>query len=572
MERYHVKPATDPASHDAPHTPLHWRVAALAAGALAALWFLVRVVPKPSRAAYPCQRAVAPAAFGFLAWFFWGTAAVGVGGALRYRLRRAVGPALLVLAGSGGVIAIIAACSSGTEAPAASSVYTPPDGANHPMGVARGTNPGRVVWVHDCNATSWDGTTGHWWSDQSTDQSAVDAMMSNGLKWLTGSSADADAWAEIFRYFNRTHGRGDVGYAAGETIAVKVNMNNTLEQNDEDNQIDASPHMVLALLGQLITKAGIPAGSVTVYDASSTVDPEHPTWGGRRQIPDRVYDKCNALYPGVKWVDSTGGNGRTATGWVPGGIHYSDALVRDDKGGTDLSTAATSATYLINFAILKGHEGQGVTLTGKNHYGSIRNVNHLGTLGGESPAYNVFVDFMGHKDLGGKTVLFLIDGLYGSYTAAGTPRKWTMSPFGDGDHGDWPSSLFLSQDGVAIDSVGWDFIHTEWSTMPDMRYSDLYLHEAAQAANPRSKVAYDPEGDGTKLGSLGIHEHWNNATFMQYSKNIVATAEGIELVAAAPPLRDAGAPGPDADGASVEDANANDDGAAALDAAEEGDF
>jgi hypothetical protein len=574
MERNHVKPATDPASHDAPQTPRHWRVAGLVAGALAALWFLVRVVPRPSRAAYPCQRAAAPAAFGFLAWFFWGTAAVGIGGALRHRVRRAVGPALLVLAGSGGVLAIIAACKSSTAAPPASSVYTPPDGPNHPMGVARGTNPGRVAWVHDRRATSWDGTTGHWWSDESTNQAAVDAMMSKGLRWLIGSSADADAWAEIFRYFNRTHGRGDVGYAPGETIAVKINMNNTLKQDDEDNQIDASPHMVLALLGQLITKAGIPADKVTVYDASSTVDPEHPTWGGLRRIPDRVYNKCNALYPGVNWVDSSGGNGRTATGWVTGRIHYSDALVRDDKGSMDLSTAATSATYLINFAILKGHEGQGVTLTGKNHYGSIRNVNHLGTLGGESPAYNVFVDFMGHKDLGGKTVLFLIDGLYGSYTAAGTPRKWNMPPFGDGTVGYWPSSLFLSQDGVAIDSVGWDFIHTEWSTMPDLRHSDLYLHEAAQAANPRSKTAYDPEGDGTTIESLGIHEHWNNATFMQYSKNILATAEGIELVAAAPPLREAGALGPDADAATTEDADAAgvEDADAAVDAAEEGDF
>jgi hypothetical protein len=294
-----------------------------------------------------------------------------------------------------------------------------------------------------------------------------------------------------------------------------------------------------------------------------------------RRIPDRIYQKCNALFPGVVWVDSTGKNGRTQTGWVTGAIHYSSAIPRDDKGAMDLSTAATSATYLINLANLKGHEGQGVTLIGKNHYGSIRFVNHRG-LGDVTPSYNAFVDFMGHKDLGGKTVLYLIDGLYGSYKAAGTPQKWNMAPFGNAADGDWPSSLFLSQDPVAIDSVGWDFIHTEWSTMPDLRYSDLYLHDAAQAANPPSGTVYDPEGDGTTLSSLGVHEHWNDGTQKQYSKNFSPSAVGIELVSSAPPLQEAGTPPVDADvdadtdvdAATVVDADAT----APADATDEGDL
>jgi hypothetical protein len=39
------------------------------AGGLAALvWFLIRVIPKPSRANYPCQRVTAPMASGFVVW------------------------------------------------------------------------------------------------------------------------------------------------------------------------------------------------------------------------------------------------------------------------------------------------------------------------------------------------------------------------------------------------------------------------------------------------------------------------------------------------------------------------
>jgi len=37
-------------------------------GFLALLWFLIRVIPKPSRAAYPCQRAAFPLASAFVLW------------------------------------------------------------------------------------------------------------------------------------------------------------------------------------------------------------------------------------------------------------------------------------------------------------------------------------------------------------------------------------------------------------------------------------------------------------------------------------------------------------------------
>ena len=38
------------------------------AGLAALIWVLVRVIPKPSRIAYPCMQASAPIATGFIAW------------------------------------------------------------------------------------------------------------------------------------------------------------------------------------------------------------------------------------------------------------------------------------------------------------------------------------------------------------------------------------------------------------------------------------------------------------------------------------------------------------------------
>ena len=37
------------------------------AGLLALVWYLARVIPKPSRASYPCQRAALPIAVGIRA-------------------------------------------------------------------------------------------------------------------------------------------------------------------------------------------------------------------------------------------------------------------------------------------------------------------------------------------------------------------------------------------------------------------------------------------------------------------------------------------------------------------------
>jgi hypothetical protein len=107
------------------------------------------------------------------------------------------------------------------------------------------------------------------------------------------------------------------------------------------------------------------------------------------------------------------------------------------------------------------------------------------------------------------------------------PERWSSAPF----HGQWAASLLASQDPVAIDSVGFDFLWTEWKIYPHMPGADDYLHEAALAENPPSGTFYDPNHATAtvRLGSLGAHEHWNNAENKQYSRNL-GKQVGIELV------------------------------------------
>ena len=58
-------------------------------GLLALAWFLLRVVPKPSRAAYPCQRVAMPLASGFVLWLAGMTTASLAFRSARGRLRQA---------------------------------------------------------------------------------------------------------------------------------------------------------------------------------------------------------------------------------------------------------------------------------------------------------------------------------------------------------------------------------------------------------------------------------------------------------------------------------------------------
>jgi len=147
--------------------------------------------------------------------------------------------------------------------------------------------------------------------------------------------------------------------------------------------------------------------------------------------------------------------------------------------------------------------------------------------------YRPLVDLMGHEHLGGKTLVAIIDALWTGYdwSRFSAPLKWQSEPFNDS----YASSLLMSQDIVAIDSVGYDLWYAEANATtlpgPDPRVvgADDYLTEAALADAPPSGSRYDPEGDGTVLSSLGVHEHWSNNIDRQYTRNL-ETGVGIELI------------------------------------------
>ena len=220
-----------------------------------------------------------------------------------------------------------------------------------PLGVPRGVIPGRVTWAHDPAAVTWDGT-GSWWTDVNNNQSVIDRMVSRSICALTNQKSDAQAWNSIFHYFNRTHGRGDAGYKAGEKIAIKANLNNTTDHGTIE-RLNSSPHLLLSLVRQLTGPARMQQSSITVFDSS-------------RWIPDNLYDKIHHEFPGVLFVDHIGGDGRLKAEFKPNAIPFSV----ENNNAKGLDTTVLEATYLIDAAVLRAHVSSGVTLCAKNLFGA----------------------------------------------------------------------------------------------------------------------------------------------------------------------------------------------------------
>jgi uncharacterized protein (DUF362 family) len=406
--------------------------------------------------------------------------------------------------------------------------------AIQPVGEAKGLHPGRVVWVYDPHVTNWKGPgDGRWYEANRTPQDRVDAMMSRAVGELTGESTVAKAWDRLFRHLNQARGKGDAGYKPGEKIVVKPNWvgmiwrEGTVDPKTytlikRQDYMNTAPQMIIAVVCQLL-KAGVKEADISVCDSLAYLVQEY-------------YDILHKELPKVQYVDYAGKFGRIQV--KPSSVPLYWSCRPQGKSPDYVPVTFAEAEYLVNFANLKAHAGTGMTLCGKNHFGSLVRWPvqegyydiHRGSFAKQTKLYREQVDLMGHAHLGGKTVLYLMDGLFsGVHPIDPAPQKWKSAPF----TGDWTKSLLASQDPVAIDSVGFDFLRAEYTDYPRRPGVDDYLHEAALAGNPPSATFYDPDHGAPekRLASLGVHEHWNNSQERKYSRNLGA-GKGIELVAA----------------------------------------
>jgi hypothetical protein len=534
-------------------------------GIISTVWFLIRVIPKPTRATYPCMRVAAPIMSGFITYL------LGVAGltAISRRSKRKIfnvryWSTFFLLT---GVIATMAISPSNNTETAFQTTETrtgPEDGPNLPIGEAKGIFPGRVVWAWNPDATNEmflhnDPDKGDWFANPENNNGTVQGkMFRDGVLKLTGKKSPSKAWDAMFRYFNDKKLGKAKGYIKGEKIFIKINQGQAswvLSKEDKANgyalpkslpekdsrragmePTENGPYVVLELLRELINEYGIDQADIAVGD------PMNPIYAHN-------YNVWVKEFPNVKYIDRNSTTfGRTLIRITDKPlVYYSDKQITDK-----LYDVLENANYMIYMAVLKPHGAAGISLTGKLNFGNIgRNgaghlhYSHIANRREGTPTntgyhkYRVFVDLMGSKYLGQNSVFWCVEGMFGGGSSEiKGPVKYYMSPFNN----DWSNSIFMSLDPVAIESVGYDFLRSEfdgvhkhdavnndWESIPNMYGVDDYMHQAADHSNWPEGIVYDPDNSGKPLPSLGVHEHWNNPVDKQYSRNL-GTGKGIELV------------------------------------------
>jgi uncharacterized protein (DUF362 family) len=295
----------------------------------------------------------------------------------------------------------------------------------------------RVVWVHDSGATSWDYGSSYYGDHVS--QSVVDQMVDQGVMALTGASSVADAWRQIIP-----------DYQPGKAIAIKVNFNCSSGPDDTDLDIDALIHPVDAIVRGL-KQIDVREEDVWVYEAV-------------RCIPNRFVD--SSLYPGVRFFDTLCHEVATFDSDDP------DALVHFSDHTQQVTDVVVNASYLINMPIVKRHGfglNFGVTLSFKNHYGTIQTPSNLH----ENRSARL-VTLNSNAHIRDKTRLVVGDALFGHWETNGyKPKPWNNT-FGNRYGKGSPDSLFFATDPVAADSVMADILEAEaWINDEPDEYMNL---------------------------------------------------------------------------------------------------
>jgi hypothetical protein len=538
-------------------------------GISSTLWFLIRVIPKPQRANYPCMKAAAPIMSGFITYL------LTLGGIVlffkkainRFNKAKYFSAVFSIIIAFGLVLIFNFKAAEKAFSDPNKITFTRgilPDGPNNPMGTSTAIFPGRVAWVRNPDATDENcpnTISNGYFMAKNNNQAVINNMADQALLSIGGKTTVKDSWDAIFKSFNKKKSGNETGYTEGQTIFIKVNngqagwaisMSNLAETGTTSAtgvrnaaMSNTTPAAVLAIVRQLVDSVGVPQDKIYIGEPMT-------------HVYKSLYDLIHASYPNVKVLDKedhTNLGRTTSSGWHDNAIVYSD---KGDDMPDAISDALMNemydADYMINMAALKAHARGGVSLCAKLHFGSHGDHGtygygsfylHAGNIAtvdndvldqgvrGDYGMYRVTTDLMGHEKLGRNTVLFIVDGLWGGIEATDMPVKWKTAPFNN----DFPNSLFVSQDEVAVESVCIDFLRAEANVNPTFKDRpffpavDDYLHQAADKANWPAGLTYDPEGDGTPMPtSLGVHEHWNNDTDKKYTKNIdPVNGKGIEL-------------------------------------------
>jgi uncharacterized protein (DUF362 family) len=235
-------------------------------------------------------------------------------------------------------------------------------------------------------------------TDERIQTDIVRGMIDETLPALTGAGSIRDAWLSLFP-----------GLQSSDVIGIKVNCINRSQSSH--------PEVVYALAESLVESLEVNPNNILIWDRTS------------RELKRAKYT-LNRDGSGIRCLATSDG------------IGYDEDAAIDVGGDTRVRLSAILSQmcdYLINVPVLKDHSIAGVTLSLKNHYGSI---DRPGAC--HRSACDPYIGKLNSAaQIREKTALVLCDALFGIYQG------------GPGGKPQWMNRQILaSTDPVALDYTG----------------------------------------------------------------------------------------------------------------------
>ena len=228
----------------------------------------------------------------------------------------------------------------------------------------------RVVRVHDSRMLD---------SNSNLDPAAIKPVIKDTLTELTDTGSARDAWMKIFPDLK-----------SSDVIGFKVNCIN--------RHLSSHPEVVLQLVDSLVSSLDINPNNIIIWDRTA------------RELARAGYTLNKS------------GEGVRAMGTQEDVGYDEDRLIEVNTGETVKPSKILSqmCDYLVNVPVLKDHERSGVTISMKNHYGSIDNPRSCHPGNCDPYIANINRDPL-VKD---KTKLIFCDAIHGIYDGGpgGTPQ------------------------------------------------------------------------------------------------------------------------------------------------------
>jgi len=261
------------------------------------------------------------------------------------------------------------------------------------------------------------------------DEALADELLGKAMLELSGEKDQAAAWSKYF--------------SPGDRIGLKLNC-------ITKGTMSVQPAFAAAIVNGL-KSAGVKENDIILWERAD------------KDLREAGY-KINTSEQGVRCF----GTKNVVAG-------YSEKVTTQGKVNSQYSSIIDMVDKLICVPVLKHHRGAGVTLSIKNHMGSINNprdyhVNH------GSPYYADIVAAPLIKD---KSVLYICDAGLAQYD--GGPRYQPASCWNYG-------GLMISDDMVALDRVGFDIINAKRKDLAMAPVESQHIFDAAERGLGQSDI------------------------------------------------------------------------------------